>query len=51
MSKTFKIKQFITNRLSQIDEEYENSADPMKKIKLSTMRTSFANVLLVQCRL
>lgn len=44
MSKIMKIKEYIKNRLVEIDRDYENESDVMNKLKLSTMRTSFANV-------
>jgi len=50
MSKALKIKQFIENRIVSIDEEYEHEQDTMQKLKLSTMRTSFANVTNIKFR-
>lgn len=44
MSKAEKIKQFVSMRISEIDQNYEKEEDIMGKLKLSTMRTSFANV-------
>jgi hypothetical protein len=50
MSKAEKIKQFVSRRIADIDENYEKEEDIMGKLKLSTMRTSFANVGLPVCR-
>lgn len=50
MSNSLKIKEFVMSRIAQIDREYEVEKDPMKKISLTTTRTSFANVALSLCR-
>jgi hypothetical protein len=44
MSKSLKIREFIKKRIGEIDENYEKESDLLGKLKLATMRTSFANV-------
>ena len=49
MNKADKIKQFVSRRIAEIDENYSKEDDIMGKLKLSTMRTSFANVGISLC--
>lgn len=44
MSNCQRIKEYIELRIAQIDSEYGSEADPMKKLNLTTIRTSFSNV-------
>lgn len=45
-----KIKEFIRKRITEIDHSYEKENDLLARLKLSTMRTSFANVIVITIR-
>lgn len=47
MAKSLRIKEFIKTRIVQIDGDYEKEQDLLGRLKLSTMRTSFANVFII----
>ena len=47
MAKSLRIKEFIKNRIVEIDGDYEKEQDLLGRLKLSTMRTSFANVFII----
>ena len=42
--KSPKIKEFIENRIAEVDDELSQETNPMQALRLSTMRVSFANV-------